>query len=283
METYSALLAICAGNSLVPGEFPAQRPVTRSFDVFFDLHPNKRLSKQWWGCWFDTPSRPLLRHSNVVEYLSIFYCGPFWHICMEWYICTLMYGLEWRIVDALTRVISVRWFTFSTFGDDGTIDSTVDCGIRQLWLNRVKNDIHLLTYRFCLRRYSRLIVLKSRSFKRLYSSPLRKYDHQRSMVFSKVFAWTQCEAFIVEFPYMYVNPLLTVVCLWSSFIGDMTLDYPRYQLNKPSQISLLQQKLVLLKRKCNFDDIFIIGCMGFPVQPVMKISSKLHFRFSTDA
>ena len=43
------LLAICAGNSPVPGEFPAQRPVTRSFDVFFDLHPNKRLSKQWWG------------------------------------------------------------------------------------------------------------------------------------------------------------------------------------------------------------------------------------------
>ena len=34
METFSALLAICAGNSPVPGEFPAQRPVTRSFDVF---------------------------------------------------------------------------------------------------------------------------------------------------------------------------------------------------------------------------------------------------------
>ena len=37
METFSALLAICAGNSLVTGEFPAQRPVMRSFDVFFDL------------------------------------------------------------------------------------------------------------------------------------------------------------------------------------------------------------------------------------------------------
>ena len=49
METFSALLAICAGNSPVPGEFPAQRPVTRSFDVFFDLRPNKRLSKQSWG------------------------------------------------------------------------------------------------------------------------------------------------------------------------------------------------------------------------------------------
>ena len=65
MENFSALLVICAGNSLVPGEFPAQRPVTRSFDVFFDLRPNKRLSKHWWGWWFGTPSRPLWRHCYV--------------------------------------------------------------------------------------------------------------------------------------------------------------------------------------------------------------------------
>ena len=45
----SALLAICAGNSPVTGEFPAQRPVTRNFDVFFDLRLNKRLSKQSWS------------------------------------------------------------------------------------------------------------------------------------------------------------------------------------------------------------------------------------------
>ena len=45
----SSLLAICAGNSPVTGEFPAQRPVTRSFDVFFDLRLNKRLGKQSWG------------------------------------------------------------------------------------------------------------------------------------------------------------------------------------------------------------------------------------------
>ena len=45
METFSALLAFCVGNSPVPGEFPAQRPVTRSFDVFFDLRLNQPLSK----------------------------------------------------------------------------------------------------------------------------------------------------------------------------------------------------------------------------------------------
>ena len=59
METFTALLAICAGNSQVTGEFPAQSPVTQSFDVFFDLHQNKRLSKKSWGWWFETPSRPL--------------------------------------------------------------------------------------------------------------------------------------------------------------------------------------------------------------------------------
>ena len=65
METFSALLALCAGNSPVPGEFPAQRTVTRSFDVFFDLRLNKRLSKQSWGWWFETQSGSLWRHSNV--------------------------------------------------------------------------------------------------------------------------------------------------------------------------------------------------------------------------
>ena len=49
METFSRLLAICAGNSPFPGESPAQRPVTWSFDVFFDLRRIKRLNKQSWG------------------------------------------------------------------------------------------------------------------------------------------------------------------------------------------------------------------------------------------
>ena len=49
METFSALLDICAGNSPVTGEFLAQMPVTRRFDVFFDLHLNKHLDKQSCG------------------------------------------------------------------------------------------------------------------------------------------------------------------------------------------------------------------------------------------
>ena len=66
METFSALLALCARNSPVSGEFPAQRPVTRSFDVFFDLHLiNKLLGKHSRGWWFETLPCPLWRHRNA--------------------------------------------------------------------------------------------------------------------------------------------------------------------------------------------------------------------------
>ena len=70
METFSALLVIYAGNSPVPGEFPTHRPVTRSFDVFFDLRLDKRLSKQSWGWWFETLSCPLWRHCNELQRLD---------------------------------------------------------------------------------------------------------------------------------------------------------------------------------------------------------------------
>ena len=71
METFSALLGLCAGNSPVPGEFPAQRPVARSFDVFLDLCLNKRLRKQSWGWWFETPSCPLWGHCNAAETIAL--------------------------------------------------------------------------------------------------------------------------------------------------------------------------------------------------------------------
>ena len=50
------------GNSPVPGEVPTQRPVTRGFDVLFDVRLNQRLSKQSWGWWFERPSHSLWRH-----------------------------------------------------------------------------------------------------------------------------------------------------------------------------------------------------------------------------
>ena len=48
------------------GEFPAQMPVTQSFDVFFNLRLNRRLHKQSLGWWFETPSHPLWCHCNVL-------------------------------------------------------------------------------------------------------------------------------------------------------------------------------------------------------------------------
>ena len=70
METFSALLDFCAGNSPVPGEFSSQRPVTRSFGVFFDLCLNKQVSKHSGGWWFETPSLLLWRHCNANGVLS---------------------------------------------------------------------------------------------------------------------------------------------------------------------------------------------------------------------
>ena len=70
METFSALPAIGAGNSPLPGEFPAQSPETRSYDVFFDLRLNKRLCKQSWGWWFEMLLRPLWGHCNVIGMCS---------------------------------------------------------------------------------------------------------------------------------------------------------------------------------------------------------------------
>ena len=58
------------GEFTGPGEFPTQRPVTRSLGVFFDLHLNKRLSKQPRGWWFETPSWSLWRQCNVSNYYA---------------------------------------------------------------------------------------------------------------------------------------------------------------------------------------------------------------------
>ena len=71
MKTFSALLALCEGNPPATGGFPSQRPVTRSFDVFFDLRLNKRLSIQSRRWKFETPSRSLWRHCNTISWVLI--------------------------------------------------------------------------------------------------------------------------------------------------------------------------------------------------------------------
>ena len=58
LDIFIALLALCAANSPVTGEFPPQRPVTQNF-VFFDLDPWIKQSRGWW---LEAPSRSLWCH-----------------------------------------------------------------------------------------------------------------------------------------------------------------------------------------------------------------------------
>ena len=73
MVTFFALLALCAGDSRVTGESPSKGQWRGSLMVFFYLWLNKRLSKQTWGMWFETPSRSLWRHCNALCHERLFF------------------------------------------------------------------------------------------------------------------------------------------------------------------------------------------------------------------
>ena len=68
------------GEFTGPGGFPAQRPVTRSFDNVFDLCMNKQLNKQSWGWWFETPLCPLRRHRDVESMTWMSKCLSYEHM-----------------------------------------------------------------------------------------------------------------------------------------------------------------------------------------------------------
>ena len=80
MGTFSALLAFCAGNSPVTGEFHTQRPVICNFDVFFDMSLNQQMSKQWRRRRFETSLRWLWRHCNG----SLWFCITLDHSVIRW-------------------------------------------------------------------------------------------------------------------------------------------------------------------------------------------------------
>ena len=112
METFSVLLALRAGNSPVTGEFPAQRPVTRSFDVFFDLHLNKLLSKQSWGWWFETPSCSLWCHCNDTTLFYAVCSQLFWyHIYFIFSLVIIIHFKAWIISNCIGSVVNgLRWW-----------------------------------------------------------------------------------------------------------------------------------------------------------------------------
>ena len=103
IETFSALLALCAENSPATGEFPSQRPVTRSFDAPFMCALNKRLSKQSWGWWFETQTRSLWRYRNVNAFLPSLDC--YLRVC----IIFVDQMMPFRMADDISRnLITLR-------------------------------------------------------------------------------------------------------------------------------------------------------------------------------
>ena len=106
METFSALLASCAENSSVTSEFPEQRPVTWSFDVFFDLRQNQQLSKQWRHWWFEPPWRSLWHYCNGAH--DCRHCRAFgmiaWRCGGKWFCLTVTVDSD--MCGSIVRYIS---------------------------------------------------------------------------------------------------------------------------------------------------------------------------------
>ena len=105
METFAAFLAFCAGNSPVAGEFPAQRPVTRSFDVFFDLRPNKPLSKQ-------SKAGDLRRYQAHYDVIVMYRCSTDWSVVNYWW----MYILLWN-GTALVYITAKSWYQHASISN----------------------------------------------------------------------------------------------------------------------------------------------------------------------
>ena len=93
---------------------PSQRPVTRNFDIFFDLHPNKQLSKESWGCWFGASSRSLWRYCNVNWSADLYGSGlfPKWSSWMVWapnFQSVWSSDVIWRHTPLWTLVQVIIW------------------------------------------------------------------------------------------------------------------------------------------------------------------------------
>ena len=141
METFPASLALCAGNSPVTGEFASQRPVTRNFDVFFDLRLNKRLNKQlviWdirWTIflctymfiWIETNTLCYHVNSQVKSIFCILHVNLYDHLKFwkVWFMKNNLWNAfywhwissisAWMINDILNTVLEEITYPFSNF------------------------------------------------------------------------------------------------------------------------------------------------------------------------
>ena len=93
METFSALLALCAGNSPVPVNSPHKGQWRGALMFSVDLRLNKRLSKQPWGWWFETPSWSLWRQCNVLMSYHTVSSHCYWRLGSG---RNFLLALQWR-------------------------------------------------------------------------------------------------------------------------------------------------------------------------------------------
>ena len=118
------------GEFTGPSEFPTQRPVTRSFNVYFDLRLNKRLSKQPWGWWFEAPLWSLWRQCNG--------CGRFTHyvslIQIAKFDCRWV-RYDWELSTWNGHVIPPNFFLQRTW------DIDPQWCIMPFWTSHVKNQM----------------------------------------------------------------------------------------------------------------------------------------------
>ena len=164
------------------GEFPSQRPVTHSFDVFFDLRLNKRLSKHSRRRWFETPLHSLWRHcharvtheSHYAAYIAhseslnsvkqfIFCWGsggrfPVEFFIMRGFIFSCKYTVQGRCVPTGFRVVSsipsTRWhprvvrvcWSLRSITGNYPINMPWRVKTRMDSLNRVNSDAVLIRY-----------------------------------------------------------------------------------------------------------------------------------------
>ena len=105
-NTCRVTVPLC-GEFTGPGEFHTQRPVTRSFDAFFDLRLTKRLSKQTGGWWFETLTWSLWRHRNGLLRSSIKFQGHTGQKIANFY-------PNWAFLDcnrSLNSPMGLKWCT----------------------------------------------------------------------------------------------------------------------------------------------------------------------------
>ena len=118
-DSYFMMTSSNANIFHVTGEFPPQRPVTRSFDIFFDLRPNNRLSKSW-GWWFETPSRLFWRHCNVFVIYVAALCEPSCNLVAPYSILIIRLYVA---IDFLHNIFSsgISWFLSNLFSAENQL------------------------------------------------------------------------------------------------------------------------------------------------------------------